>query len=229
MQPQRDAVHYLVQLPPPAQLRYAVTAQKKGIALQGQASLNWEPEGAQYRIEGITSLADGSARSFHSEGSIDQSGIAPLLYTEKSNRKSATNTHFQRERNLISFSSSTLTYPRQGGEQDRASMIWQLAGIGRASPEIFAAGADFDMFVAGVRDGESWHIHAIGEEKIDLPTGPASTWHLVRMPRAGTYEPRLDIWLSPLQAWYPVKLRYTQATGDIVDMSLSGISPVSAH
>jgi hypothetical protein len=227
--PQRDPLQYRVQLPPPVQLRYEVKALKKGLPLQGQAIVKWEQNGAQYRIEGMTTLVDGSTRSFQSEGNIDQSGIAPVLYSEKSNRKSATNTHFQHARKLISFSSSTITYPLQGGEQDRASIVWQLAGIGRATPEVFVSGVDLDMFVAGVRDGESWHVRVIGEEQIDLPAGKTGAWHLIRIPHAGTYEQQLDIWLSPGQAWYPVKLRYTQRTGDNLDMSLSEVSPVSAH
>jgi hypothetical protein len=44
------------------------------------------------------------------------------------------------------------------------------------------------------------------------------------MPHPDTYEQRLDIWLAPHQAWYPVKLRYTQANGDTVDMTIAGIS-----
>ncbi|MGZ3238222.1 MAG: DUF3108 domain-containing protein, partial [Burkholderiaceae bacterium] len=220
----RELVHYSINLPPSAELHYEVNALKKGIPLRGQSTVNWQSDGSQYRIDGATDIAEIGTRSFQSEGMIDQSGIAPLLYTEKSSNKSATNTHFQRERNIISFSSSTVSYPRQGGEQDRASIIWQLAGIGRGMPEKFLTGADFEIFVAGVRDGETWRIHVIAEEEIDIPTGKISTWHLVRTPRPGTYEQQLDIWLAPRQAWYPVKLRYTQTNGDALDMSLIKVS-----
>lgn len=225
----RELVHYSINLPPSAELRYEASALKKGLSFRGQSTVNWQSDGSQYHINGATDIAEIGTRSFQSEGTIDQSGIAPLLYTEKSSNKSATNTHFQRERNIISFSSSTASYPRQGGEQDRASVIWQLAGIGRGTPEKFLAGADFEIFVAGVRDGETWRIHVIGEEETDLPTGNTHTWHLVRTPRPGTYEQQLDIWLAPHQAWYPVKLRYTQANGDALDMSLIKVSSALAR
>jgi hypothetical protein len=227
--PSRDTARYRINLPPSAQLRYETSIQKKGVPLQGQSTLGWQSEGGAYKINGATDIAGVEIHSFQSEGTIDQSGIVPLLYTEKSNRKSATNTHFQRERKLISFSSSTLSYPRQGDEQDRASIIWQLAGIGRGSPDKLMTDADLDIFVAGVRDGETWRIHVIGEEEIELPTGQINAWHMVRMPPVGTYQQRLDIWLAPRQAWYPVKLRYTQVNGDTLEMSLTRISSVPAH
>ena len=156
---------------------------------------------------------------------IDDFGVAPVLYNEKRFRKSATNTHFQRERNLISFSASTASYPRQGGEQDRASVIWQLAGIGRGDGGRFVAGADIDLFVAGVRDAETWRIHVVGQEQIEIDGQPTSAWHVVRAPRPGSYDQRIDIWLAPDRQWYPVKLRYTEASGDYLDLLLSNLKP----
>jgi hypothetical protein len=227
--PSRDTARYSINLPPSAELRYDASILKKGMPYQGQSTIEWQSEGGEYKINGATDIAGIGMRSFQSEGTVDQSGIVPLLYSEKSIRKSVTNTHFQRGRNIISFSSSTINYPRQGGEQDRASIIWQLAGIGRGSPEKLKAGEDFDIFVAGARDGETWRIHVTGEEETALSTGKTNTWHLVRMPPVGTYQQRLDVWLAPRQAWYPVKLRYTQVNGDTLELSLTRISSVPAH
>jgi hypothetical protein len=224
-----DISRYSINLPPSAELHYDASILKKGMPYQGQSTIEWQSESGEYKINGVTDIAGIGIRSFQSEGTVDQSGIAPLLYTEQSTRKSITNTHFQRERNIISFSSSTVSYPRQGGEQDRASIIWQLAGIGRGSPEKLKADEDFDIFVAGVRDGETWRIHVIGQEETVLSTGKTNTWHLVRIPPAGTYQQRLDVWLAPRQAWYPVKLRYTQVNGDTLELSLTKISSVPAH
>jgi len=224
----RQTSRYHINLPPSAQLVYDVTATRKGVSSAGRSSLQWQSDGMQYRITGTTEIDASTTRSFQSEGTIDQYGIAPLLYTEKSRNRSTTNTHFQREHNLISFSSSTINYPRQGGEQDRASIIWQLASIGRGAPGKFLPGAGFDMFVAGTRDGGIWHIEVVGEEEIHSPSGLIKGWHLVRRPQYGTYEQRLDIWLSPQHDWYPVKLRYTQANGDTLEMSLHTTHPVPA-
>ncbi len=225
----RTALQYNVNLPPSAALHYEVVALKKGVPLLGQGAIVWQSNGIQYSINGSTDMVDGGSRSFQSEGEVGQSGIAPLRYSEKSSKRSATNTHFQRERGLISFSASTATYARQGDEQDRASIFLQLAGIGRGAPGIFKADGDIEIFVAGVRDGDTWRIHVVDEETIDLPAGKVTAWHLVRMPRPGTYEQQLDIWLAPSQNWYPVKFRYKQANGDTLDMSLIRVSSATVQ
>jgi hypothetical protein len=223
-QPNRSLARLRISVPPPAELLYEVTALKRGLPHHGQSTIEWKSDGTQYRIIGETAIDGMATRSFQSEGTLDGFGIAPLLYTEKSSNKSATNTHFQRERNIISFSSSTASYPRQGGEQDRASIIWQLSAIGRGSPSLFSPGAELEIFVAGVRDGEPWRIQVLNEEQVELAAEKINACHLVRMPRPGTYDQRLDVWLAPQQAWYPVKLRYTQANGDTVDMALTKVS-----
>lgn len=220
---QQRTASYKVDPPPPAELEYDVQALVKGLTYHGTGKIGWQAAGGSYTVTGKAKVAFFTVLDFRSEGAIDASGIAPVLYTEKSRSKAETNTHFHRERNLISFSASTTSYPRQGGEQDRASIVWQLAAIGRADREKFAPGAELEIFVAGVRDGEMWRIRVIGEEEIETGGEKKTAWHVMRMPRAGSYERKLDIWLAPQQEWYPVKLRFTETNGDYLDMSLSNV------
>jgi hypothetical protein len=132
-----------------------------------------------------------------------------------------------RERNTISFSASTTSYPRQGGEQDRASVIWQLASIGRGSEELFSPGKEIDLFVAGTRNAETWHIQVVAEEELETGIGKIKTWHLIRVPRQGSYDSTLDIWLAPQQGWYPAKIRHTENNGNYLEMLLSNFTPVA--
>lgn len=216
--------------PPSVTLQYDVqTTPHEGNPMYGHGTITWQNSGNAYAINGDAGILFINALTFSSEGSIDASGITPTLYSEKRFRRPETNTHFQRERNIISFSASTASYPRQGGEQDRASIIWQLAGIGRGDSGKFAPGAQIEIFVAGVRDGETWRIRVIGQEQIDTGVGQLSAWHVVRAPRPGSYDQQLDIWLAPQHEWYPVKLRYTETNGDCLDMSLSAINIAAAH
>lgn len=217
------APHYQVNPPPSAALKYDVEAWRDGQRVYGHGSIDWQTDGGSYRITGDAGILFFSVLSFNSAGTIDESGVAPVLYSEKRFRKSATNTHFQRERNLISFSASTASYPRQGGEQDRASVIWQLAGIGRGDGGRFVAGADIDLFVAGVRDAENWRIHVVGQEQIEIDGQQLAAWHVMRAPRPGSYDQKIDIWLAPEHEWYPVKLRYTETSGDYLDLLLANI------
>jgi len=215
-------VTYKVTPPPSVVLTYDVKKiQRDGQHMYGHGSISWQSSGGTYTINGEAGVLFITALTFKSEGVLDDYGISPVIYTEKRIRKSATNTHFHRERNIISFSSSEVSYPRKGGEQDRASIIWQLAGIGRGDSEKIFPNATIDIFVAGVRDGEVWRMHVIGEEDLELGAGKLRAWHVQRTPKPGSYEPKLDIWLSPQREWYPVRLLYTDANGDYLDMSLS--------
>ena len=217
-------------LPPSARLSYRIQAFKQGQNVFGSGLINWKNEGSNYLIEGESSLLFITVFRFRSEGTIDSEyGISPILYAETRFRKPETNTHFHRERNLVSFSASTRSYPRKGGEQDRSSVVWQLAGIGRHDAEQFQPGVKFPVFVAGARDAETWYFEVVGLEDIDVAAGKMRTWHLARKPRTGSYDQALDIWLAPRKDWYPVRLRHTEKNGDYLDMSLSEIEVAPAR
>ena len=214
--------------PPSALLKYEVQSTKDGKAVYGSGKIAWHTDGSAYAVIGEASVLFFTVLDFRSEGGFDSFGVAPLLYTEKRLRKPATNTHFQREPKVVSFSASTVTYPRQGGEQDRASIVWQLAALGRGNGSLFAPGVRLDVVVAGVRDAETWDIRVIGLESIRIPAGEMQAWHLARQPRAASYDQKIDIWLAPQQQWYPVRLRYTDKNGDYLDMAASAIEPLGS-
>lgn len=219
--PPSGAVHYDIKPPPSAELKYDVEALNKGQTYHGGGKITWQTDGTNYTINGEAGVLFISALDFKSEGEINAYGVAPVLYTEKKFRKSATSTHFLREPNNITFSASTNSYPRTGGEQDRASIVWQLASIGRGDAGKIVQGGVIDLFVAGDKDAETWRFQVLGQEEIKVGTGTLMTWHLARKPQQGSYEKTLDIWLAPKQEWYPVKLRFTEKNGDYLDMSLS--------
>jgi len=217
--------------PPSAEMEYDVTALREGQKWYGSGKFQWTSTPDSYRLIGeasITFFFKITVLNFSSEGKIADFGIAPVLYTEKPFRKAMTNTHFQHDNHKISFSASEASYPYNGGEQDRASVIWQLAGIGRGDPAQFVPGAGINVLVAGTRDAEQWHIAIIGQEEIETPYGKTGAWHVVRTPRPGSYDQKIDIWLAPQHDWYPVRILYTYANGDYLDMSLSDLTPATA-
>lgn len=220
-----DSTSYTIDLPPSADLKYDVQkTPKDGAPMYGSGTIKWQTDGSTYSVNGDFGVLFITALHFQSNGSIDDSGIVPELYSEKRFRKPQTNTHFHRERNTISFSSSTLSYPRTGGEQDRASIMWQLAGIGRGDSGKFIAGSSIALFVAGTRNAETWNILIIGQEEIAIDGVTMQTWHVARAPRSDTHDQRLDIWLAPDRNWYPVRLRYTESNGDFLDMTLTSLN-----
>ncbi|WDZ95550.1 DUF3108 domain-containing protein [Herbaspirillum sp. WKF16] len=219
--------HYDTNPPPSARLGYDAQSTRDGLPnpYRGTTTLDWKNDGRNYHLEVITKALWITWANFSSRGAIDAFGVSPELYTEQTGRRAATNTHFQRERKLISFSASTETYPRRGGEQDRASVLLQLAAIGRGDATRFQPGSVIDLFVAGARDGEVWRIQVLGEEQIRLPIGELRAWHVARMPTPGTYDKRIDIWLAPQHEWYPARVLYTdlRRDGEVVDLKLSEI------
>lgn len=223
-----DAASYRFSTPPSVTLKYDVQhANAEGQKTYGHGTIRWQVDGERYVIEGDAGVLFISALSFSSSGMIDSQGVAPELYREKRFRKSEINTHFNRERNQISFSASEKSYPRAGGEQDRASIIWQLAGIGRGDSEKITVGAEIPLFVAGIRDGEIWTMRVIAEEEIDTGTGKLRSWHFLRTPKPGSFEQTLDLWLAPQLDWYPVRLRQTEANGAWLDMSMTSLQRAS--
>jgi hypothetical protein len=217
---------YQVDLPPPVELDYNVKqVPADGNAITGSGTITWQSTDGHYKVTGKAATGPFGVLTvleFESEGTLDDYGIAPVLYSQKALTRSRTNTHFNRDaRNSISFSATTASYPLKGGEQDRASIIWELAGIGRGSQEKFVPGAEIDLFVAGDRDGDLWHVTVIGQEEVDTGFGKILAWHVVRNPRVGTYDKKTEIWFAPRYQWYPVKILDTQKNGTYLDMTLS--------
>jgi hypothetical protein len=211
--------------PPSVALKYDVQGLRSGQKVYGSGKITWRNQDGHYRIDGSASVLFFTLLQFSSDGVLDDFGVSPTLYSEKKFRKTATDTRFEHERNTITFSASDNRYPRPGDAQDRASIIWQLAAIGRGNPAAFFTGADFKMFVAGVRDAEPWRIIVSGKDEIEAGGNAVGAWHLVRMPQPGSYDQKIDIWLAPRQEWYPLKIRYTEDDGDYLEMTLSSRAP----
>ena len=215
---------YRIDPPPSATLGYDVQALREERMVYGHGKIAWKANGSQYTIDGEAGILFISLLNFGSRGQIDEFGIAPTQYTEKRFRRPPTETRFDRAGKLISFSASAKSFPLQGGEQDRASIIWQLAGIGRGDATRFVPGAQISLFIAGVRDGSTWNIQVLGEEEIQVGLGALRAWHVRRAPRAGDKDQIIDIWLAPSHHWYPVKLRFTETNGEYLDLSLADIA-----
>jgi hypothetical protein len=210
-----------VSLPPAAELSYDVTAMRDGRPIKGHGSVNWQSDEKSYALTGEAGILFFTVFSYKSSGSVDSAGITPQLYTEKRFRKSETNTHFHRDRKEISFSASTHTYPSKGGEQDRASVIWQLASLGRGDGKKLMPGLTFDLMIAGTRTAAAWRIYVNGNEHIDIAGKSTEVWHFSMMPVERSYEMQIELWLAPQLEWYPVKMRYAGKNEDFLEMQLS--------
>lgn len=214
-----------IDFPPSAELKYDVQkTAKNDEALYGHGTIRWQTDGRNYSIDGDAGVLFFTVLTFKSAGQIDKDGIAPDLYQEKRFRKPETNTHFDASHNLIHFSYTGKSWPRVGIEQDRISVIWQLAGLGRGGSTRFAAGSEIDLLVAGTRKVSMWRMQVVGQDQIVINGETLSAWHITRIPKKNAQEQKLDLWLAPEKNWYPVRLRYTEDNGDYLDMTLSKLN-----
>jgi len=210
-----------ISLPPSADLSYDAVAIKGSSKVEGRGLVKWVQDGRQYSITGEASVLFLSVLSYRSEGRVGEIGILPELYTEKRMGKSSTNTHFHRERQTISFSASTNNYPVKGGEQDRGSVFWQLAGLARGNPDKLQAGLSFDLIIAGSRTADPWRVTVHGREPVALGQGRTDAWHMSLVRPDGGNDYQLEVWIAPGQDWYPVKIMYVDRKGTSLGLTLS--------
>ena len=197
-----------------------------GTKWQGVASMAWDNRGDTYQLKlevGLSMLITRiNLLVLTSEGLIDGTGIVPVTATEKRKGRAQTATHFNRDSKLITFSATTATAPWQEGAQDKASVPFQLAAIGRADVNQLAG--NIDILVGEEKEATVFRFQLVGEEELDTRMGRLVTWHVRRPPKPGTYSSQLDIWLAPSMQWYPVQIRNTEASGALTTQTVTKIS-----
>ena len=217
-------VKYKYNLPPSAELSYLIQSKQSGISLGGNAVVRWAAREKKFSVQTEAhAMLFGKILDSKSEGIIDDYGLAPVSCTEKRLRRDRTTTTFERSTGTIRFSASELTYPINGGEQDRNSAIWQLVSIARAASAKFKPGSEWTFFVAGQRDAEPWTFKVLRKEKISTPLGELNTLHVFKEPPPDAHGQHVDIWLAPQHEWYPARMRYTDADGDFIEQTLQKI------
>lgn len=214
-----------VELPPSADLAYELSAQQRGIGLKGDALITWRAGDGRYDVDVEARVALlGKLNEYRSQGTVDAYGLAPETFTEKRYRKDPTTTTFDRESKTIMLTEAKQPYAMKGGEQDRASVTWQLAAVARAAGEAkFKPGSEWTFVVTGRRDAEPWTFRVVKQEKIRTAMGELDTIH-VKRERRDSRGDSVEIWLAPSQEWYPVKLRFEDER-DTIDQTITRITP----
>ncbi|WP_395702768.1 DUF3108 domain-containing protein [Aquabacterium sp.] len=202
---------YATQLPPPTRLQYQL---RRGAA-QGEARLQWQPEGEQrYTLEFQASLKGLWLLDQRSSGQLDGHGLAPERFTDRRRGRGRPSAIFDRDSHRIRFSGPPVEYPAWPGAQDRLGWVVQLAGIYRAAR---AAGhaplPEVTLFVSGARGGAGlWTFRLQGQETVDGPLGPVEALYLKREPER-LEDQRVEAWLDPARGHWPVRLRLTPLRG----------------
>lgn len=215
-----------VRIPASIEMRLDVTHTKvNDTPTRGVATLSWEVYNNRYNLKlevGVNLIVTTfNLYALSSEGDIGTFGLMPGTSTDERKTKAATAIHFNHFAKTITFSASNKTVAMQEGAQDAVSLLLQLAAMGNGNPAQFSAGREFSIQVAEGRDVNDFLFQIVGEEEIDsklLTDGSKlNTIHIVRPPRPGAYNSKLDIWLAPSLNWYPVQIRNTESNGTVTN------------
>jgi hypothetical protein len=208
--------------PAPALVKYEVRAQVKGINLTLNGELLWQNDGKNYnaRLE-FTHFLLGS-RIQTSKGQLGPQGLEPLRFGDKVRSEVAA--HFDRAAATVTFSANTPDVPLTPGLQDQLSAILQLSGMLAGEPERYPAGTELPVQAVGPRSLETWVFTVGNSEKLSMPGGDLQAIKLSRPP-TGPYSNRADIWFAPAQGYLPVRIRLTEANGDVADNLWRGTQP----
>jgi hypothetical protein len=213
---------YATTLPPSTTLRYALRRNGQ----PGHAELQWQSDGAQYRLslrnEATGALNLGSA----SFGAIARHGLEPERHTDSRRGRDVRAVNFQRDSARVTFSGPQGEVPLVAGAQDRLSWMLQLAGIAEANPGLRATGSEIAVFVVGTRgDAEVWLYTVVGPEAIEVPAGPVpDALHLRRVPRR-LYDTAVEVWLDPARHHLPVRAQLrVRPTGQDSELLLESTS-----
>jgi hypothetical protein len=203
---------YRVLLPASARLRYELLVQGKP-APGKPAYLDWRSDGASYALE-----IDGLPGRLSSRGASGDAGIVPAQATETQGDR-ALRTSFDPETGEVGFESSGTSAPGNIGIQDRASVLVQLAAIGRGNPEQLQD--DIRIAVADAAAVGVSQYQVLGQEDVATGIGTLPAWHLAQAAAPG--QARLELWLAPSQDWLPVQLRLTAADGTVSTQVLARV------
>lgn len=219
------AIKRKFELPPSADLHYELQARQRGFGLKGEAIVTWRVGDGQYAVSAESKVPLlGTITHDRSSGSIDVFGLAPGEFVEKRMRKDPTTTTFDREAKALRFSESRQVYALKGGEQDRASITWQLAAVARGAGNRFRPGSEWPFFVAGRRDAETWVFKVLRREKVQTGLGEVEAVLVARQPVADKKDQELEVWLAPRHEWYPVKLRYADGDKERIEQTLNTVT-----
>ena len=221
------APRYKTSVPASAQFDMQVDRRDAdGTKWTGVAAMTWQNRGDQYDLKlevGLSMLITRiNLLVMTSEGRIDADGVVPVTATEKRKGRAQTATHFHPDQKTITFSATSASAPWQEGAQDKASVPFQLAAIGRGDVNQLAG--NIDILVGEEKNATVFRFKLVGEEELDTRMGKLVTWHLSRPPKPGTYSSQLDIWLAPSLQWYPVQIRNTEANGAVTTQTVNQIT-----
>lgn len=191
----------------------------------GRVIHNWEIKDGRYLISSVAEATGAFAMLTNelvvqnSQGRITASGLAPESYWEQRGQKPdrTFNAQFDYENKTLTYGrlSQPATVPLLPGAQDQLSFIYQL---GLQAP--FSGTVQFPMTTG--RKLRSYSCEVVGEAHIATGVGELRTLHIAKI-RKQPGDDGVEIWLAADHQYLPVKVRFTNSDGGVVEMVVEGI------
>jgi Protein of unknown function (DUF3108) len=196
--------------PAKIRLEYEATASRGPLSISGESVLLFERSGTSYTISVETDSAIYQARQT-SRGTVERSGLQPVEYVESRTRRPTQTTTFDWKTKRVSFSAAPeVSVETQPGLQDRASLMLHLVWRQRRGTD-----PSFEVPVAGSRRVSPYRFTRHGVENVKVPVGVIEA---VKVERPGDDDhDRIEAWLGSGWCGLPVRIRYTERRGGVID------------
>jgi len=197
---------------------------KGGQIAEGSIELTF-PEPGRYAIRLVTE-ARGWVTMFASKplfaetyGRIGAGGFIPERYTHQSPRGREETAIFDYQEGKIASTASKEPLPLLKGIQDRLSFMLQLAWMMRTDPDRFGEGATVSLPIASRKKAEMVDFRVMPDDHLILPVGVlVPVIHLSSTRESDRFSGRIDVWLDRTDRHLPVRIRFEEVRGQVVDM-----------
>jgi hypothetical protein len=201
----------------PLRMDYAVTASRSVLALSGDGTVVYRPSGDDYAMESSLRALGVFEAQQTSAGAIRPAGLVPRAYTEGNSRRPTRSVEFDWKAQRVTFSQTGESQPTQPQMQDRLSLLMHLAWRQRREPQA----AVIKLPVAGLRHTSIYVFNAQGAEVVNVPAGRFDTVKFERHKDDG--DDAFEVWLAPGLCSLPVRLRFTNDRGLVIEQQLRAL------
>lgn len=198
-------------------LEYAVTATRSVLSLAGDGVFEYRRQGDSYTIDSSVTAVGIFEAQQSSIGSVRPDGLVPRKFTLRSSRREPRSIDFDWAARRVSFSHTGASEPTRPHMQDRLSLMMQLAWRHRKEPRV----TEFELPVAGPRHVATYLFRSQGAETLTVPAGRFEAVKFERHKETGDDE--LEVWLAPALCSLPVRLRFTDDKGLVIEQRLSAV------
>ncbi len=203
--------------PPAAQLHYEGNGLDRGfLRYTGSGTLQWSHAAGHYDARLEISAWGFRVRTWTSTGTLGAQGLQPSRFGDTA-RGPELVTHFEQDKNRISFSSGDGDLPLLAGAQDKLSALLQLSALVGADPQRYGSGSSITFQAADSHRAELWEFKVSAPETLEFPDGGLRSIKLTKEANP-QFDQKIEVWLAPATAYLPVRIRITEAGGNFVDL-----------